>query len=433
MVWDNEARKKLKDWVLPADAQRVRDTARNWRDVKAGLDDIQATFGSYLRSEDAVPAALGESLTGQATESTLQQVLTRMQERAANLEIAAGELDKVATVLEQGDQTVRHDDAATQSEGDVLSNGIIASNNHRERMARERIVAIDTAYREAISKMKEIPGREDSTGGNGPGGGNPGGPSGPSGPVGPGGPSGVNPIDPGNNGGSHGPHFTNPIDPGNNGGDDDGSDDDRDDDRDNGGPKDIDIDIDTDLPPGPTVIDNPDLPGPPPGFEPVGVDPSAPSTTGGLGPGALALGGAAAGGAGALVAGLRGGRLSLNAISSTLGIGGPGTSPGVLGGKPGAAMGSRPVGAAGMPVRGTTGAAGAGAPGARGSGRTTGGRTTGGRATGGRSAAGGVGAAGVGGGRGRGRDEDKGRKDRDMWDDGKDWVDDDEAGPNVLQ
>ncbi|WP_134767976.1 hypothetical protein [Nocardioides sp. 1609] len=116
---------------------------------------------------------------------------------------------------------------------------------------------------------------------------------------------------------------------------------------------------------------------------------------------------------------------------------GSGVSPGVVGGAAGAAAPVAPVafgamaptsgsGVAAAPVAGTAGAAGGvrpiGAGGPMGSAGTLG--RSGGSGTG-------AGAAGAGG-RGRGKDRKPGSRDRDLHDDGRDWLDD-ESAPDVLR
>ncbi|WP_227489009.1 hypothetical protein, partial [Nocardioides kribbensis] len=61
------------------------------------------------------------------------------------------------------------------------------------------------------------------------------------------------------------------------------------------------------------------------------------------------------------------------------------------------------------------------------------GAARGGTGAGGRGA-GGRGAAGAGGGAGRGsKDKKKGATGEDFWDDGQDWIDDEDSGTTVLR
>lgn len=153
----------------------------------------------------------------------------------------------------------------------------------------------------------------------------------------------------------------------------------------------------------------------------------SPSGTGGIsGPLAGGLGVVAGGGlAGAAIGGLRGGLVPTGSV-------------------PGAA--ARPIGSssrAGAPgALGRGGAAGTGSPTSRPTGRGAGGR--GGLGGGGRGGAAGAGggaggrrggAAGAGaaaGRRGGKKDQDEHSRDRDLFDDGQDWIDDAEAAPGVI-
>ncbi|MBM7516011.1 hypothetical protein [Nocardioides nitrophenolicus] len=109
----------------------------------------------------------------------------------------------------------------------------------------------------------------------------------------------------------------------------------------------------------------------------------------------------------------------------------PGVVRGLRGLVGGRGLGSSGVGAIGSSTRaggpGSLGRAGAGTPG------SPVGRGTGRGGAAGRGGAGGRGggAAGAAGGRGRRRDEKDGQ-DRDLFDDGEDWIDDEGAGPGVL-
>lgn len=105
--------------------------------------------------------------------------------------------------------------------------------------------------------------------------------------------------------------------------------------------------------------------------------------------------------------------------SGAMGTGSPSTAGRAAGGRAGGVGGTRgPVG------RGVGAGAGAGQ-----AGRNQGGRGAGGRGAGGR----GAGASGVAGGRrGGAKDEDEKTADRDLFDDGQDWIADDEGASPVL-
>lgn len=165
-------------------------------------------------------------------------------------------------------------------------------------------------------------------------------------------------------------------------------------------------------------------PAPSPGLTPGGSIPGGPGGFpggGGIGPAVLG-GGLAAGALGGpgLVNGIRGllsrGGLTGNAgtIGATTRAGGPGSL-----GRPGTGTGSGAV------------------PGSQ-AGRGTGGRGAGGRGgvpggQAGRSGGRGGRGAGVGaGGRGRKPGEDETVRDRDLFDDGEDWIDDEGAAPSLL-
>ncbi len=208
-------------------------------------------------------------------------------------------------------------------------------------------------------------------------------------------------------------------------------------------------------PPGPYDPPGPVDPQPPlgtptgPGVTttPPGVStPHLPAVGGGAG--AVGGLGAASGGAlgGAAAAGLAGGLVGggLNGLMPLGGAGGRGLSAAGVRGI--GSIGARGTGAgsvlgrgsgAGAGVRG----AGAGGTGGRGSGRGTGGRGSGGRGAGrgGRGSArgtagsrgAGAGAGGTGRGRG-GKDKKRQGEERDLFDDGADWIDDEGAAPEVL-
>ncbi|WP_370247404.1 hypothetical protein [Nocardioides sp.] len=181
---------------------------------------------------------------------------------------------------------------------------------------------------------------------------------------------------------------------------------------------------------------------PTPGGQPGTVPPSGvPVSTGGTGavpPSGLGSTGAIVGGAGAaatgagVVAGLRGNSVLPGGVSSA-----GGTTPARAIGSSSRTAGSGTLGArggSGVSGTGTSGtrAAGRGAA-AAGSGGRSGGRGAG---SGGRAGAraGGRGGAGAGGAAGRGgrrREDDERLEDRDLVDDGRDWVDD-EGAPEVL-
>lgn len=203
------------------------------------------------------------------------------------------------------------------------------------------------------------------------------------------------------------------------------------------------------LPPG-NPNDNPPVPPPvhpprdpvvePPGQHPGENphDPTGPGTItgpstpdGGSWPGGT-LGGGPSGGpglnplvGGGLAAGVLGGPGLVNAVRGALG------GRGALGSNPGTIGSTTRTGASG-----TLGRSGALAPGSQ-AGRGVGGR---GGAGGGRGVPGTAGGRGKGGGRtgavgaaatGRRKDDERGG-DRDLFDDGSDWIDDEGAGPDVL-
>lgn len=195
------------------------------------------------------------------------------------------------------------------------------------------------------------------------------------------------------------------------------------------------------LPPRPPVVV--ELPGPHPEVNP--VDPEGPGTiTTPVTPiGGPVPGGGSGGGfgvnplvGGGLAAGVLGGPGLVNAVRGALG--GRGAS-----GSSGATIGSttRKGGS------GTLGRSGALAPGSQ-AGRGTGGRGAGARGAGGRGTGGGRGVPGTAGGRGnsggrgggavgggtsgRRKDDEQRGNDRDLFDDGNDWIDDEGSGPGVL-
>lgn len=189
--------------------------------------------------------------------------------------------------------------------------------------------------------------------------------------------------------------------------------------------------VDPGIPQGPgqgsTVPSGPGLPGSVGGVGSVGGGVGAAGGVGAVAGGAL--GGVAA--AGLAAGGLNGGLNGLVPMGSAGGIRGGLSASGVRGigatsrtgvgsvlGRGTGAAGSR-AGAGGMASR-------SGGSKGRGSSRSAGGRGSRGRA--------GARGAGVGAGAGRnGKDKKKGRgEDRDLFDDGADWIDDEDAAPGVL-
>lgn len=170
-------------------------------------------------------------------------------------------------------------------------------------------------------------------------------------------------------------------------------------------------------------------PGTGPGGGTLGPPPSAGGGAGGVSPGALAGASGILGGAG----GVRGGAPGVvpGASSGARPIGsstrGPG-APGALG-RSGAAAGGVPTSRPGAGGRAGAG----GAAGRAGSKGTAGGRgAAAGAGTQGRRTGKGAGAAGAGGRRGGGKDQEREGRDRDLFDDGQDWIDDEGAAPGVL-
>lgn len=170
------------------------------------------------------------------------------------------------------------------------------------------------------------------------------------------------------------------------------------------------------VPPTPPVPTDPDVP-------PIGTDPGGPGSLGGIATGV---------GTGLGVAGLA------NAIRGGLAVPGQTVRP----------SGTRPIGSTSRSaVSGALGrGAGAGSPVSRGGTRGTGGRGTTGRGaagaagqngkrgtpSGSRSGGRGTGAAGAAGRRGGKKDDEEKKADRDLFDDGQDWVDDEDAATGLL-
>lgn len=173
-------------------------------------------------------------------------------------------------------------------------------------------------------------------------------------------------------------------------------------------------------PAGPT----PDVPAPNVTSVTPEVTASGTPTTSNINPATLGVG---AVGAGALAAGIKGG-LSLPSALSSRGAASIGSTArsavsGALGRSSAATAGS-PTSASRSGVAGRGGSPGIGGQ----AGRSAGGRGAGGRGAGGR----GAGAGGTGAGRG-GKDKKRERgSDRDLFDDGEDWIDDEGAAPGVL-
>ncbi|WP_036563670.1 hypothetical protein [Nocardioides halotolerans] len=198
----------------------------------------------------------------------------------------------------------------------------------------------------------------------------------------------------------------------------------------------------------PTVDDPTADPGIPQGPDPTQGSPfptggGVPGGVGTVGGGAGAVGGvgAVAGGAlgGAAAAGLAAGGLNggLNGLVAGGGVRGGLSSSGVrgIGSTSRTGVGSvlgrgTGAGARGAGARGA-GARGAGAGGTAGRNGRGGSRGAGGRGTTGRAGSRGAG-AGAGAGRGGGKDKKRQGEERDLFDDGADWIDDEDVAPGVL-
>ncbi|WP_300642501.1 hypothetical protein [Nocardioides sp.] len=401
---------------------RLEEVARRLRSAaNAGLgiggQTGPAMFKAMRRSADNLDARVAEFRRGQAALESAAQTITNIRAQRNQIDSDPA----TAPLMDPGSfsDNPEWDDEKRMTEQGKHNAAVSAFQERealREQRAREIAEEFDRRYEEPIAVMKSIhglPDPEEPGGQDGPGGGD--GPSARAPIPGGRGPSGTTgttyhptvigqptDIDPGD---------TNEVDPIDNGTEPEIKD-----------PTVID----------PTVIDPVDPTGP------TTIGPTGPGGTGlvpggvgtavgvGLGGGAL-LGGLAKGvgivrgiGAGVLAPGQQArplGGLSRSAVSGTLGRG-------AVAGAPAQARPAARGGVGATSTAGRTTASGRGAAAAGAGGRGSGGARTGAAAGGGRGGAAGAGAA-----RRRGRGDDA--ADREHYDDGQDWLDD-EAAPGVL-
>ncbi|WP_269782151.1 hypothetical protein [Nocardioides sp. R-C-SC26] len=433
--------------LLGCDDHEVGVGSREWDECRTLLDAVEKQL---LKAASADEAIVPEGETGQSMAGAFSRAASAMAKRAAELQRGSEALGSAGGVIsgarkakEQLDRDwppVAAPDAWTDPVGpwtdedhqakadhDTQASLYAETRRRREETSREWTTRMDEVFDEQTSVMEQIHGEEVIWP-----------------PVGP--------EDPYPTGPGRSP-ITTPTSS------DDGSRPTRDPhitDTDGNGDGDDSIDTTNPTTTQPTTTQPPVI-GPGTDVGPGVTAPTpSPSTAGpgGMSPAAVAgLGGAALLGGAGLVAGARAGLSlpgfgsarpgSFGATSRAAGTGstlGRGTASGAA--RAGGTAGSARPGTAGSPGRAGAAGRGAGAAGGRGAASGgAGGRGAGragtagaggkGAGAGGRGGAGGKGGAGAAGGRGRGRDQREDARDRDLYDDGKDWLDDDGA-PGVL-
>lgn len=407
---------RLRKAVAPMNDEDVRESRRAWRDGASSLGEIRTAL---VTARPGIQRGFGEG--SDITDTALKAIdgmIEKVTARKSDMDSAVGALRVVRTAMDAARGVATSQENTTDpgdpprfpsnvgsDEADEIQaikqhaaqtrayNTRVAAFNADDAAAQKALQDLNDAYDEVIPVFAKIHGEPvEPPGGNTPG-------------PGPGGvPGGVRP-----------PIYTPP--PGGLIGiDDDPRDPDIDIDIDDDDPRDPDIDIDIDDPRDPDLPDignpgGPDIgsPGNPGAGGPGGIHP-------GLLGGGLLAGGLAAPGAINGIRGLlsRGGVSSgAQAIGSSTRAGGPGAL-----GRSGALAPGSPVGrGAGGRGAGARGAGGRGVPGAQG-------------ARGGRGGRGTVGAAGGRG--GRRKDGEREGADRELYDDGQDWLDDEGTAPGVL-
>lgn len=400
----------LKHRVTGMSRADVRTSQTAWSDNAESLQNVAT------RLDDAgkrMKLGFGDTEIALAAEQAFTDAATKIRKRRKEMHDAAAALDLVADAMREAEAAARQappepgekpqvPPGSGEDIDDITALKIYAGKmrlyNTRSTAygdadadARVKVQALIDNYNDAVEVLGRIESPVDTPGPRNPG---PGGPTGP----------GPSPIPTGTGRPPLGPIYTgHPIDPT--------------------------VPIDPTIPVQPEHPIGPVGPGYPivdegPGLTPTPVGPGGPNgPVGPGGPGGVnpaVLGGLAG-------AGLLGGPGLANGIRGLLSRGGLG-SPGAIGSS------SR---AGGPGSLGRTGAT-PGSPVSRGgSGRGGGGGGRGGVAgnpggRGGRGGQGGRGTAGAGtGGRGKKRDREEGR-DRDLFDDGQDWIDDEGAGPGLL-
>lgn len=440
---------RLREAVDPAVRSQVDAAQRAWAKGGRLLDAVAVAIANARDSKGA--ASLGDTTRARAR-LAFDAMHKRVNDRAVEMKEAATALENASAALAAAESVRDQFDAQgplneptppdwSLDEIDQIRqlkthhqqvSAYHAQHEAREAAALEAKRQMDETYRESTATMAKVhgdkPPGEDSGGGSSGGGGAKGGHDGT--------PSARFPAGGGGNadgeGGTRGPQVDHTSDDGP-----------------HGTPEDPTVPTDptdptTTLPPGiPQGPSTSTTTGPPAVITTTTPVSTAPSTSpsggstlagvagalgGGLLGGAAGVGGAVRGGTTAVPTGstIGGGRsigsTSRTAAAGTLGRGGTGaTTPVSAGGTTGRGASSRSAGVTGRSA-GATAGRGAGAPGGRG--------TSGSRGAGATRAAG-VGAA-VGG-RGRARtDEPAQRPDEEFFDDGKDWLDDEDAAPGVI-
>ena len=367
----------------------VQSSAADWTNAAELLDRVAYAFRSAQGNRDLEVSGL----TGAAMREAFEKTAVQTDTHAADLRKGGMTLKRSSGVME--DAIVAHGSMPDDDEpapGATVDKGPGSKYAHREDRAAQLADNLDVQYNESTQVMKDIhripdpvapttPTSGSGGGGGGGGGGHPTGPTRTPGPtitptLGPTGPTDpIHPMDPANP--------TGPIAP-------------------VGSSSTTDPVVDTGL--------NDGGPGPLGHQSPV-IDQGVINHDGGLNPtqiGGLALGGVGAAG---LAGAIRGGLISPAGIKPAI-SGGP--------------IGGTRTGASGVLGRSATGTPGStGSPVGRGTG--AGGRGTGGMGTrGGTSGRSGAGGMGTGRGGQKGREQDG--NDRDLFDDGDDWLDDEGAG-----
>lgn len=403
---------ELARWVEGMNEEDVLTSQQSWRKVSNVLDAVR---GALTDSAPDLAEGFGDSDISRTAPAAFRRTAERLQEQQAPLLEAAEALSDVRQNMAKAKTT--HGQPVTvpgpepQQENfpgipliaDVQfavakaqHNADVAAYNKSDEEAGKRLAELDKSYAAAIAVFTKIHGdpyieeRTDD-------GANPGGPTG-SRPA----PVGAKPVRP--IGSIIGGEDTGGRD--DDGGGRDGDDGGRDDGPEKGYPD--------------PVWEGPGLTPGEPGTPGTPGGPGGSGSGGGINPGlvggGLLAGGLAAPGALKGISGLlnrAGASSGVGSIGSSSRAGGPGSlgRSGTGGGTPGSPT-----------SRGGSGRAGSGTPGSQGG--------RGGR--GGAGGRGGRGGAGSPTGRGRGKKDDERGSDRDLYDDGQDWLDDKGAGPGVL-
>lgn len=429
----------LADAVRPGDRANVREGEIAWESGSTALERVALNIDAICEklasteSADGGPAFSGQTAT--AALDAFRRSAVAMRQRAADLtdardalsvaRVALREATRESHKMGQGKDPGQEPRSTTsnpsQAEIDEhkawkkRDNAAKADYERRENDSREALADLRAAYVRASAAMKRIHGQPDAPPPPPPPGGNDGNGDGGRPPGG-----GRTPVKP--------PHVQDP----------DPTDETKPPVQVIPPPTQVEPPVTTEPPPpDPGNVEDPgsqqhtNNPLPPPSTDvrPPGSGTSVP--VGGSGVGGSVAAGAGLGSVGAAAGGMAAAGIGGRPVGAVGGVGAGSASGarGALGGTS-RAGGSSVLGrggSAGVAGQASRGGAKGGAGGARGGARGAAGASGSRGGRGGR----GAGAAGAGGRRG-GRDEDRRGATRDLFDDGQDWLDDEEQGPGVL-